>query len=119
MIYCHPILALIKLNTIVRIIDLSCQAKIIFLVVYINRLINKSTNKNLKRKMKFPLFSENMEDGFSLSLLKSSESRSWLLFGISALLLFIFASQNTSFMNFLNETGLQHKHIHIKMNILN
>ena len=53
--------------------------------------------------MKHPLFSENMEDGFSLFLLKCSESRSCLLFGTSALLLFIFASQNTSFMSFLNE----------------
>ncbi len=52
--------------------------------------------------MKHPLFSENMEDGFSLFLLKFSESRSCLIFGTSAILLFIFASQNTSFMNFLN-----------------
>jgi len=46
--------------------------------------------------MKHPLFSENMEDGFSLFLLKLSESRSNLLFGTSALLF-------TSFMSFLNE----------------
>ena len=53
--------------------------------------------------MKHPLFSNNMEDGLSLFLLKFSESKYWFLFGISALFIFVFASQNASFMQFLNE----------------
>ena len=53
--------------------------------------------------MKHTLFSNNMDDGFSLFLLNFSESKCWFLFGISALLIFGFASQNATFMTFLNE----------------
>jgi len=52
--------------------------------------------------MKHPLFSENMEGRLSRFLLKFSESKGWLLFGFSALFIFIVASQSPNFMAFLN-----------------
>ncbi len=56
--------------------------------------------------MKHPLFSDNMDDRLSRFLLTFSESKVWLMFGFSALLIFVIASQNSTFFGFLNEHWL-------------
>jgi hypothetical protein len=56
--------------------------------------------------VKHPLFSENMDDKLSRFLLIFSESKLCLLFGFSALFIFVIASQNSTFFEFLNKHWL-------------
>ena len=53
--------------------------------------------------MKHPLFSEKMDDRLSVFLIHFSVSKLALMFGFSALFIFIGASQSTEFSDFLNE----------------